>query len=449
MAMYLKITDGTTTIDLLGNDATNSFNLLAASWAPNVAQRKRNQLGGNWAEDVEESIPLYAQSSSSAATVLANLDTLAALLDQARRWSEGEKVSPVILRYSPNSDTDYLEAVILGPPDNGSGVVLPPTFSDDLWKKTVDGVTLNFKRRGLWIDSTAVTTTSTTSSGNPAKVSRTFASSVPLPSPVDFSIEFTSAPLPTSPYNQIALVVTNDADNIVIVQGESLTKRDATGGSVGNVSVSGSYGGSVKSFTGGNGGYYDTSVNSARRVGAIMVAANTSTTIAATVRLQAASASWGGYTNGATVNIDASTTAPRVFFLPPVTLQETVSRVCIDVAAIGLQVDYLMFINMDSPETKILSSSAAADDNTGLKTWFQQRILNDAKPLIKNTNSAGSQTTYTPWYGDRGVFLSGNEIAVGICGVNGGQWLLKDAGATTTNFKLDNVSRLRAHLVPQ
>lgn len=181
MAMYLKITDGTTTIDLLGNDTTNSFNLLAGAWAPNVARRKRSQMGGgSWAEDVVEALPLYAQSDTSAATILANLDTLAALMDQAQRWALGEAVDPVILRYSPNSDSVYLQAVILGPPDSGQAVVLPPTFSDDLYQKVVDGVTLQFKRRGLWLGAEESDTSSTVDNGEIMTMSLT---AVTEPSP--------------------------------------------------------------------------------------------------------------------------------------------------------------------------------------------------------------------------------------------------------------------------
>lgn len=168
MAMYLKITDGTTTIDLLGNDATNSFNLLAGAWAPNVARRKQGKLSGQWAEDVVESMPLYVQSDTDAATILANLDTLAALLDQAQRWNDGESVAAVTIRYSPNSDTDYLETVILGP--SGNGVELPPTFSDDLYQNAVDGVRLNFKRRGEWLGAEESDTASAITPGNIAGI---------------------------------------------------------------------------------------------------------------------------------------------------------------------------------------------------------------------------------------------------------------------------------------
>lgn len=449
MAMYLKITDGTTTIDLLGNDATNSFNLLAAAWAPNVAKRKRGKLSGNWAEDVVESMPLYVQSSADAATILANLDILAALLDQAQRWSDGESVAPVTIRYSPNSDSSYLETVILGPADSG-GVGLPPTFSDDLYQNVVDGVRLNFKRRGLWLGAEETVSGSDTSSGNPDVVTRNFASSVTINSPVDFSIEFTTASLPTQPYADLAVVVTNDVSNIVTIEGESLTKRDASGGSVANTADADASGGSVKRFNGGNGGYYNTSVNSARQISAIISGRNNSATTAAILKLQAATISWGAYIDGPPVVVDTSTTDPRIIVMPLLSLPETIARISIDVVCASFDIDYIVLVNMDSPaNTRIVTSPAAATDENGIKTWFFNRALTDCKPLVKNTNSAGTEADYPPWYGVQGTYLAGDEISIAVAGVNAGKFFLANAGGTEANFKIANVTRRPAYLVPQ
>lgn len=148
MPMYLKITDGTTTFDLLGGDAVNGFNLEAEKWAPNVAERLPN---GN-ISDVLEEISLYVSSTSDADTVLANIDALAKLIDQAARWAKGEaNVAPVLIQYSPNSASVYLEAAILGPPEGAGGVALPSSFVDKLYQNVVDSVVLQFRRRGRWL----------------------------------------------------------------------------------------------------------------------------------------------------------------------------------------------------------------------------------------------------------------------------------------------------------
>jgi hypothetical protein len=451
MAVYLKITDGTTTIDLLGNDATNSFNLIEGSWAPNVARRKRSQMGGgSWAEDVVEALPLYAKSDTSAATVLANIDALAALMDQAQRWALGEAVDPVILRYSPNSSTVYVQAVILGPPDNAQAVVLPPTFTDDLHQNdVVKGVTLQFKRRGLWHATQTTVAGSDTSTVTPDTTTRTFAAAVTNPSPTDFSIEFTSASSPTAPYANLVVAVTDDANNIVIVPGENLTKRDSAGGPVTTTADAAARGGNVKRFNGGNGGYYDTSVNSAKRIIAILSCRNNSTTTPVTVKLQAASVSWGAFNSGKQITVDTSTTNPRVVILPMVALPEAISRVCIDVSGASFDIDDAVFINVDSIGTRVLTSVAAAANENGIKTWFLNRSLTDPIPLVKNTNSAGSQTDYTPWYGDRNIYLSGDEISVMVMGINSSNFYLTTGGSTAASYKLADVSRLPVYLVPR
>lgn len=240
MAMYLKITNGTTTLDLLGGSATNSFNLLADEWGPTVARRSERSLGGDVYETAVEQIPLYVQSDTDAATVLANIEALAALIDQAQVWRDGGDVAAVRIQYSPNSDTDYLECVILGPPDGEPGVVLPPNFTSDLWQNAVDGVVLQFERRGLWLGEaeTQDDLTNTTD----AVVALTFADSLANPSPV--SVEVISDDVGSSHTGLVGFLAVSDLDD-----GINVASTYGSGSAGSTVSSVRSFGGDCREIT--------------------------------------------------------------------------------------------------------------------------------------------------------------------------------------------------------
>lgn len=222
MAMYLKITDGTTTFDLLGGSATNGFNLEANKWAPNVAERLPN---GKVSEVIEE-IPLYVSSTSSPATVLANIDKLAKLIDQAARWAKGESLSPVRIQYSPNSATEYLEAAILGPPDGAGGVALPPNFSDDLYQNVVDGIVLKFRRHGRWLDDDEDVSTSSTV--NNCELMSLSLTATQNPSPTILRLgKFNYSTGPNQTFGGF-LLLAEDTNNLQIINVESAALGNTT-----------------------------------------------------------------------------------------------------------------------------------------------------------------------------------------------------------------------------
>lgn len=222
MAMYLKITDGTTTFDLLGGDAANGFNLEANKWAPNVAERLPN---GKVSEVIEE-IPLYVSSTSSPATVLANIDKLAKLIDQAARWAKGESLSPVRIQYSPNSATEYLEAAILGPPDGAGGVALPSNFSDDLYQNVVDGIVLQFRRRGRWLDDDEDVDTSSTV--NNCELMSLSLTATEHPSPTILRLgKFNYTTGPNQTFGGF-LLLAEDSNNLQIVNAETVATTSNT-----------------------------------------------------------------------------------------------------------------------------------------------------------------------------------------------------------------------------
>lgn len=464
MAMYLKITDGTTTIDLLGNDATNNFNLLAASWAPNVAKRKQGKLSGQWAEDVVESIPLYVQSDTDAATILANLNTLAALLDQAQRWNDGENVAAVTIRYSPNSDTNYLETVILGP--SGNGVELPPTFSDDLYQNAVDGVRLNFKRRGAWYGARVQTSSPTdTSSGNPDLISLTWGTDVALPSPVEFDVDFLASSAFTTQQKSV-FFISNDTSRIVVREGESADVESVSnaafdiypGDYYSTVSVTGASGGSVAQTTSGGtslGFVLDTPFPAGHvAVWALIKKVGGSGACPLSV----------SYSNFAEISgpsfavariiegshgqtVPAIAGNPDLYFCGSVSSPDGIEYLQLNLnatAAATVQIDYLIFqmIDSSSDHTFVITNEPFSGTTTATVKLNHDPVV-DRKPFL-----LGFRDSQPSWSGNLSVNLSGDTIALLVAGVNkSGSWVIYSGNEA--NVRLKNCYRRPAYLVPR
>jgi hypothetical protein len=156
---YLAFTDGTTSCVFHdGSNGATFYRVDDGGWAIGVANARRAQLGGRGPyDDVAEEMTLTVVGST-AQVAIDNLETLNNLMDQAGRWSRGENVSAVLVKYSPYGSTTSsaaspLQAAVL------EGVVAPgakfPTAG--IFKGTagyqIAGVRLRFRRRGLWLAS--------------------------------------------------------------------------------------------------------------------------------------------------------------------------------------------------------------------------------------------------------------------------------------------------------
>ena len=462
--MYLKITDGMTTIDLLGNDATNSFNLLASEWAPNVARRKNSQLGGNWAEDVVETLPLYAQSNTDAATVLANLDTLAALIDQARRWYLGEPVDPVVIQYSPNSDSAYLESVILGPPDDGPGVLLPPTFSDDLYQRVVDGVVLQFKRRGLWLGDEE--SASGSSVANPGIVSATFSAQLSNDIPAPCIVEIGNfSYLNDQEIEPSILVVSPFSDAISILEAEGGAGGDFT--SVSN-SILDARGNNVLRYTppdtdGDVSNSITISGLTAQVLGVIVVARNNSDTSEYLLSAQLETGVANGRrveTNKVPIGVvldENDDSKPQIINLGIVASKNGFARIRFWVKAItvneSLDIDYIVLYDAERAQVVGLESLISYFTSDTYSLEVNHNLLTDIHPALSMRQSA---TRY--YFG-----LTGDGNILSKKGTSSDStyaaWIAVGSGSETAHWRYTSsssvkninmsVTRRPAYLVPQ
>ena len=460
MPMYLKITDGTTTIDLLGNDATNDFNLLASEWAPSVANRKVSSFGGDLYETATESLPLYARSTATAATILENLDTLARLMNQARQWNMGANVAPVIIRYSPNSSTDYLQAVILGPPDSGSGVILPPTFSDDLYQNVVDGVILQFRRRGEWLGDASAGSAGT-SGTPPAKQFVNFSGSITNASPTDLTISITSNLNEILPDSIYLLMGRDNMMHVFDAQSMTLSGFTSVADSANNAS-----GGSVLRYT-----PTDTTV---KRTNASPVASSYSGRINSVfVNVRNNSASTSFWIRAVTNDFYGGTPTPWVEIMPStgpkwlnlgllIIKRSGLAQMLFEVRATAasgtLDIDQGAYIALDTEQTLVQHwfPQAPTSSFTG-QTWiFKLEYLKLSSPQANNRMQRHSGGTpldrYQPYSGTSVFYSSNDQITVSIL-ATGPSYLPTSWRWTNPSGSLVSMSataeRRAAYLVPR
>lgn len=206
-AMYLAITDGTTTCTIAdgtisgaGVPGSTPYPLVRDQWAPNVANIKHGLLGGDKYTNVVEELTIHIKAATEA-LLFSSLQTLNSLLEQATRWAKGEKdVAPVLLHYVPKGSTIHsiiepLQAMILGvePGNQTAATGLPTTFNSTDMYFYILNVRIRFKRKGLWLGATEFA--SAGGVANPAVLTVTMPTSpiVPGTLQVDFTAFTTSA----------------------------------------------------------------------------------------------------------------------------------------------------------------------------------------------------------------------------------------------------------------
>jgi hypothetical protein len=222
MTTNFGITDGTTTYNL--NSVGGAYELLYEAWRPSLQLPRTSELGGYGVyEPIEEEIPLLIRDASSV-DALTHIKRLRDLLDEVRRWNDGEGIgasvqSSVRLTWRPNGSAagaDY-QAPILA----FLGIDIPARFNDSN-NTEIMPVVLRVLR-GDWMQ-TIETTGASSAADQPTVQTRTFASSYATPSPLDVTLgEIT--PDPSGGYTLPAsvLLVADAAIRLNIFEAESFT----------------------------------------------------------------------------------------------------------------------------------------------------------------------------------------------------------------------------------
>lgn len=142
--------DGTVrSANLVWDSATNRNYLLRnEGWAPAIPELNRSMLGGRGRYETVVEERVIDVCGASVGECLANLETLALLMEQAERWSnEEEGVNPVLLSYAANAGDTTMQAAILGRADGDeTRLSLPVTYNEDMRGYHIQGVRLRYRR---------------------------------------------------------------------------------------------------------------------------------------------------------------------------------------------------------------------------------------------------------------------------------------------------------------
>jgi hypothetical protein len=130
-------------------------------YAPVVAPIRRSRMGGSGDYgEVSEVLTLHV-IGGTATQAVANLESLIGALDQAAAWARDETASVIQLRAQVLGGTvGELASVVLGAEPDESPADVAPTQDGACWY--IRGVTLRFRRRGLWLAPTADAATGAT-----------------------------------------------------------------------------------------------------------------------------------------------------------------------------------------------------------------------------------------------------------------------------------------------
>lgn len=456
MTMILRISDGTTTCDLIYHSAANRKYMLARDgWAPALAVLRDSELGGRGPyTDVTEEIEVHVLGESPA-DVLSNFSTLARLVDQAARWYRGDAVSVVKLYYAPEGASQAGAAVVLGraPGDETSGVNLPITFNGDLQAYMIAGVRLRLYRRGLWIGADSSPATSS-SAANPTIHTVTFSDNQLFSSPAKITIGgMTNV---TAAFAGI-VAVADDSAKMAVIEGENLAPAtnwasvvdaNARGGNVlgyNNTSTANTF----TASSAANGGV------TGQRIALYATLKNVAGGTPANFQVRALVQRLGTSYRTPTIPIDTTTYAnPKVVFLGTVVFPEQTAstawsltlEAANDVAAVGnaLQIDYIFVIALDDEYSRVVAFS----DFT-LGSGVSQLILDDR--FLTNTVSAVVDASNPPRYanysGDPLIQSHGTTLVGAIVATQGANWRIRNTTPATASTTLTAV-RHNAYLVP-
>lgn len=477
--MILKITDGTTTIDLVWHSSSNpNYMLSRDDWTPGVARLKNGMLSGDGPYDpVVEEIGIRVMGTTAAAA-LSRLATLTALIDAAERWQRNAPVSAVKIKYSPTGSTvssvTPLEAVILGRPegDTANPVGLAPTFNSQLNAFVVD-VRLRFVRRGVW--SAASESASSAAAANPSVLAVTMPSAPAIPGPVSLSITgFAAAAVTGAIHIPPAYIMFGPQINLQQAEAPFLQKLPGT------VTYTSTADAAARA-SGGNVGRFDFSaapVNneaiiyfvpsfSGSRQMAVYCTYRNNTASAWTIRLGGGagvlSAASLVETFAPTVRLDGAATNPTVLYLGTLASQYGIDYVGLHIAittkvgACTLDFDTIVFVDQSNGEAFVLTLSGGVEVLGGALAGqaVDAVIANDQSQLTPDVRLrlSGGQTIPQSYSGPAALVAKGSALKAVWYGThlyNGvtPYWTTQDVGGSAAASLTAVIVRYPGYLAP-
>ncbi|CUS05401.2 protein of unknown function [Candidatus Promineifilum breve] len=458
MAVTLKIDrdTGGAGIDFINNPAYR-----VTSWAPAVATRRVGELGGRgpYGEVVEEmTLFIGATPSPTPSTPAQNLSRLFSLMDQAERWSRGERVAPVKLVVKMTATSPELSAVILGPASPGEAMIeLPPRYGDAAAMGALDPVILRFRRSALWLGDSETKTTPT--GANPATLTAT--GFIPRGDIAPLKIELLNISVPQSNRGVNGFILTAWFDKqIVVIDSESFTDTadTATVSDAANFAMSGN----VKRFTpdtsGGPLGFMDlgrvnvaalVDLNFARRWGLFVNCRNNSATNTFYLQPEAREYYNGGrFIQFPRLAIPPTSTFPQWLYVGSVTTKYPLKSIELwgasDTNDGTLDIDSVVLLALDNPDT---SRAIALTNNQSFPTYPGDLIIDhqlnaELTPLVVFDTVDEFTLNYR---GDATIFATAGTVAACLLATDGSKWRLTNNGGSVQSLAF-RITRTNGYL---
>lgn len=251
MTTYAALTDGTTTITF-ASPGTLGWYRIETGWTPKISQLSTNWFGSRGAyDDVVEEIPVSI-GGSSAAHLYANALALKNLLDQANRWNNGESVTAVNLKYSPQGASISSAASPLQVPVWNTSLEMSRNITnipDGTGQKWAMSSNMVLTRLGTWLY-TSTSGSATGLNGSVVAISLSAASSL---SPTNFVVTNVGTGA-SKPYG---IGISESASGIIVSSPDTLTATGFT-----TVAKTYGRGGSVLQFAPGASGQFFSALGS-------------------------------------------------------------------------------------------------------------------------------------------------------------------------------------------
>lgn len=431
MASILKITDGTTTVDFLTDAAYR-----VTDWSPAVAARQAGELGGRgpYGEVVEE-MTLFIGGASA----VAKLATLRRLIDQAERWSRGEDVGVVTIRYKLTAGSEELLAVVHGPPSPGDeAIVLPARYSDAPTTAAIDPVTLRFKRGGLWL--APADTGSSSNVQNPTVATVTLTGTAYADSPYRLSLS-------SMPWNEEVVwnslilaanadTAANAAKKLVIIEAETMAAGIGQPSSVSDTTNK-ARGNSVLRFNFSSSGTIDgvaedvsAATHPDARRWAVYASVRNNGATAYTVRAYGASGGRYAVTGPKIIPANFNDNDPAWVHIGYLSLRQQLKTLFLSVKTTGtgtIDFDAVALLAVDDPVTSravaILADETAVTGTAlgGARSIALYHALDyDTKPYVYFIK--GSELLSQEYGGDPALFMHGEQPGLAFAWLACGRW---------------------------
>lgn len=471
MFQYVALTDGTTTIDL-----TDGISYALASYAPTIAPLRDSDLGSAGPhQEVHDSLSFHALGCT-AAEAYAAVAAVNKLLDQARKWWDGDPVSPVILKIqAQDSALSPLQVVVkgraLGAPPN---LALQPAWSETFGKYVISGITLQFTRNGQFLSATTESAASANAT-YPTIHTATFSTAVENLSPIDISIGgFTEATL----FNlQAGYCLIAPTARLLLVEGEAMTASSSGTGTATATTVADAAklasAGNVRRWTGTT-----AFTGTVRGLSTTLSFGLNDTLIAVFAAVRINSSTITGYwqiegiSNAGTVSLGPQVPIAYASNQPQIiNLGFVASRGGIDQLSIAftgtipigttLDIDYIAAVQMSDEASAVLGLAdmvtgrlSALPGATAVALEIRSNALIDPTPAVAYRDAVNNITEFAGYMGNPYLLTTGSDVGFmllstgsGPSGV-GNAWRPATSGAGAAVSSIVTVTRRLAYLVP-